>query len=163
MEGNGSDTEVLFPETELTVGDEKLTIRPFYFGEWPQAFRLAMPIFSALIKAGLVRPEDGKILWGIRAGDDLEKMLGTLFLEVPESVISLVAFAVNKPRKWFNTVRPDDGIDLAKAVFKANSDFFSKRVLPKLPTLETAPSVGERSSPSSSAPDTTGAQSEGTH
>ena len=81
-----------------------------------------------------------------------------------EARVELVAFAVKKPRAWFDELGSDDGIALTKAAFEVNGDFFARRVAPML-GMSIQPekaATGEPSSPASAPADTVGPTSSAT-
>ena len=139
-----SDLDTLFPDRELTVGGETLSIRPLTFGQLPAAVKLLNPVIKAVGASGLLGGEKKELGQIITSGLDLFAVGG-------EDLLAFLAFAVRKPREWFDTMEADDGIRVLNAVFEANMDFFNRRVLPQL-GLQAAASDGDSSSASSSQP-----------
>jgi hypothetical protein len=69
--------------------------------------------------------------------------------EAGESLLEFVAFAIGKPRAWFDDLEGDEGIALTKLVFETNGDFFVRRIAPMLGLAvqgEASPETGEQSS-----------------
>ena len=134
------DLKVLFPGTEITVGGETLTVKPFAFGLLPRVIQLLRKVTDGL-KGPFVDVlqimEDG--------GGDL---------------MDLLAVTTGKPRAWVDALPLDEGVLLTSTVLEVNRDVFTKAVVPRLTALFDAlglvPSTGETSSASSSQPDTAG-------
>lgn len=139
------DIEKLFPGgKEITAGGETLTLKPFTFGMLPRAIKLLRPVTEAVGAAGIAKFEGGNFY----LAPDWPLKLPQLMDEAGEALVLFIAFAANKPRDWFDTLGADEGIDIAKAVFEVNGDFFVKRVAPKLgmSTPAVTPPAGEQSS-----------------
>ena len=111
-----NELEVLFPDGKVVVANgESIIIKPFTFGQIPKVVGTVKKL------AGVVQGDQFDVLEAIeKGGDDL---------------IALVAFVTGKPREWFDTVPTDEGVELLKAIFEVNLDFFAKRVRPLLPTF----------------------------
>ena len=148
------DLAKLLPERELTLGSgEVLTLKPLFFGQLPKAVKLLRPVTDAVAQSGIARV-NGK---SFSLAEDWALRLPELMDAAGDGLLAFVAFAVNKPREFFDTLPADDGIALTKAVFEVNGDFFVKRIAPHLglavtPTVET----GASSLPDSSVPATVG-------
>ena len=142
-----NDLEVLFPDGKtVTVAGEGITVKPFTFGQIPKVVGTVKKL------AGVVQGDQIDVLDAIEKGG--------------EDLLALAAFVVGKPRAWFDAVPTDEGVELLKAIFEVNLDFFAKRVRPLLPTFlfpsdESSPD-GEASQPDSSATATTGKPSKAT-
>ena len=158
---SGGDLAALIPGREVTLSNgETLTLAPFFFGQLPKAIRLLRPVTDAVREAGIAGFEGGDF----RLASDWPLRIPQLMDEAGEALVEFVAFAVNKPRVWFDTLGSDDGIALTRAVFEVNSDFFARRVLPMLgmSVQPAAPATGAPSSADSSAPGTAGTTSSAT-
>lgn len=163
-DANG-DLAALLPGREVTVhpvgqAPETLTLMPFYFGALPRAVKLLRPVTDAVRSAGIAG-FDGK---DFALAPDWPMRLPQLMDEGGEALLEFVAFAVKKPRLWFDTLGTDDGIALTKAAFEVNGDFFVRKVAPML-GMSVQPekaAAGEPSSPDSSSPATTGTTSSAT-
>lgn len=140
------DLDKLMPEPrEITAGGETFTLRPFTFGQLPKAIKLLRPITEAVTSAGIAKFE-GKDFF---LAPDWPLKLPILMDEAGESLVGFVAFAIGKPREWFDTLGADEGIALTKAAFEVNGDFFVKKVAPMLgmSTPVATPPAGVPSSP----------------
>lgn len=122
------DSKTLFPAIEVTAGGETISISPFFFGQLPKAVKLLRPLVDALGSANVLT-FDGA---GATLAADWPARLPQIIDEGGEALISLLAFAINKPRAWFDTLGADDGIALTRAVFEANGSFFAERIAPML-------------------------------
>ncbi len=152
-----ADLDTLIPDRDLKIKGETVTVAPFFFGQWPKAIRLLRPLTESVRKTGIAGfTEQGFVL-----ASDWPLRLPQLIDEAGEALLEFVAFAVNKPRDWFDTMGGDDGIALAKAVFEVNGDFFVKRIAPTL-GVAVLPATGAPLSPDSSQPATAGPTSSAT-
>ena len=151
------DLAKLFPDRELTLSNgEVLTLRPFYFGQYPKAIKMLRPVTDAVRDAGIAGFNGAQF----SLASDWAMRLPQLMDEAGEALVEFVAFAVDKPRSWFDTLPGDDGILLTKAAFEVNGDFFVQRVAPKLGMA--LPPIGEPSQPDLSPSATPGTPSEAT-
>ena len=120
-----SEMQTLFPGKELTLSTgEKITIKPFTFGQLPKALKLSQKIGQALANAY----NEGKLTDS--------KVAVTSALEVladgGEDIIELVGLATGKKREWFDTVPGEDTIDILNAFVEVNKDFFIQKIMPKV-------------------------------
>ena len=118
----------------LTVGGESVAITPLRIGELPAFTRAIAPVIAEMKGSGL----DWLAVFGTHG----------------ESVFTALAVATRKPREWIESLAADEAILLVATVIEVNSDFFARRVLPKveglLAKLTTAP-AGSISPSASSA------------
>jgi hypothetical protein len=129
-----SDLETLIPPgVQITVAGETLTLKPLRVGSLPAFLRTISPVMQSLTAPAI----DWLGLFGER-GDDL---------------LSAIAIAVGKPRKWVDDLAADEAILLAAKVIEVNADFFTQTVIPKLDGLfaqmKQAPAQPSGSTPSS--------------
>lgn len=168
MSDRTGDMEVLFPQAlEVKVKGETISVSPLFFGQYPKAIKLFLPVFEAAKAANVFfvrQDKDQKnVSFGISA--DWPLKIPTLIAEGGEPLMEFVAFATGRPRKWLDTVPGDEGFALTKAVFDANIDFFNRRILPMMQKAGVAAnplSDGATSSPVSSEQDTDGTTSSAT-
>lgn len=120
------ELEVLFESREtFNINGEDISIRPFAFGELPIVISLLKGVgsyFAMHQAAGTLNTVDG-MFDVIAAGG--------------ENLIQALALNVKKPRSWFDTVAPDDGVRLMEAFLLMNIGFFTNRVLPAIKTLNS--------------------------
>jgi hypothetical protein len=131
-----SDLETLLPDHEVTVNGEPIVVTPLFFGQYPKAIKLVRPLASVIQKSGAfsaipITGPDGKASVNLQANSNWFESLPMLLEEGGEALIQFFAFAIGKPREWFDKVPGDEGFDLAHAILKANSDFFVRKILPK--------------------------------
>jgi hypothetical protein len=117
-----SDLQTIFPDAELTVQGEVLTIKPFTFGQLPKVLKLTKSFYSE------VQP----------LFEDLQGNEAQLTMQVMavggDDLIELIALGIKKPREWFDTLQIDDGVRVATAFLEVNLSFFAQRVLPQVKT-----------------------------
>ena len=154
------DLAVMFPGREVLCKGETITVMPLYFGQWPMAGKLAKPMVAVLRSANLFNirmdeDENGKPVPKFDLSDGWMGELPGLLDDGGEALLKFFAFAINKPREWFDTLPGDEGVALAQAILAENKDFLSRKVLPlmKLGGLFNweAPAAGAESLPASSA------------
>jgi hypothetical protein len=159
-----SEQGVLFPGREVAAKGETITVLPLFFGQYPPAMKLMRPLATSLSAAKIFKfqpgvDEQGAPTSKFVAADDWLSKLPQIFEEGGEALILFLAFAIGKPRKWFDTLPGDEGFALARAVFEENADFFVRRILPMLQAAGLAgPAAkdGDPSSPDSGPSDTPG-------
>lgn len=160
-----SDLETLFPQREVVVRGGTITVLPLFFGQYPKAMKLMRPLFETVKDAGIfyvVENQEKKTV-NFAIAPDWPLKLPQLIEEGGEALIAFLGFCIAKPREWFDAVPGDEGFELTKAVFEANADFFSKRILPMLQKMGVAnPPTGDVSSPVSSEPAIAGTTSSAT-
>ena len=118
-----SQLDVLYPAgKEVTAGGETITVKKIKFGKIPEASRLIVPISKQI--AAVFRPDDSRTVFD----------MGALFVELManggDALIVALGFFINKPREWFDGIENDEGLELLKAVYEVNADFFRRRILP---------------------------------
>lgn len=149
------DLQDLFPGQEVKAGGMTIPVVPLFFGQFPQATKLLKPVVAVLKDSNIIRIQQNGANTGIVWADDWLFKLPEIMIEGGEAVIQFLAFAVNMPRDWFDTLPADDGLLLTQAVFTQNANFFVKRILPLMGVIGTNPQVaktgGEPSPPDSSA------------
>ena len=159
-EENTNDLAVLFPGREVTCKGEAIKVMPLYFGQWPMAGKLAKPMVAVLRSANLFNmrmgeDENGKPSPKFDLADGWMGELPGLLDDGGEALLKFFAFAINKPRDWFDTLPGDEGVALAQAILAENKDFLSRKVLPlmKMGGLFNweATAAGAKSLPASSA------------
>lgn len=120
------ELEVLFETREtFNINGEEISIRPFGFGE--------LPIVIGLLKGV------GSYFALHRANGTLNTVEGMFDVIAAggENLIQALALNVRKPRNWFDTVSPDDGVRLMEAFLLMNIGFFTTKVLPAIKTLNS--------------------------
>jgi hypothetical protein len=156
------DLAALLPGRDVVCNGETLRVVPLFFGQLPQAAKLARPLVMALAESGLFSVNGTEM----SLAANWVTGLPMLFDQGGEAVMLFLAFAVGKPRKWFDTLPADEGLALATAVFEENRSFFVQKVLPMLKAagllVESKAPDGAPSSVDLSLPVTDGQTSNGT-
>ncbi len=157
------DIAVLFPGREVVCKGETIKVLPLYFGQYPLAAKHIKPLMAALQQSNLFMYREEANEAGVKTAtfglaDGWMAGLPDLLDDGGEALIQLFSFALKKPREWFDTLPGDEGIALAQAFFEENSDFFVKKVLPKLQAVGLT-KAGAESVPDSEATATPGATS----
>lgn len=131
--------ELLYPSgKEVMVGGETLTVREFTFGQWPKATKMLHPVISALVSQGLFSVSDGEL----QLSADWVTGIVAVMSDGGESILDLCAYVTGKPRDFFDKVSLNEGVDLIRAIFEVNADFFKKRILPMLGNLTESAQTG---------------------
>ncbi len=128
--------KILFPDEELTVAGETISLRPFPFGKYPKVLALLGQMLQPLTEylqqqkgnqLG-IQLEDGTI----RINPETIQFLIGILENGGDPFMELLAIAVDKPRAWVDKLDGDDGIKLLAGVFAVNYDFFIQRLNPAL-------------------------------
>jgi hypothetical protein len=134
------DLNVLVPSAvTVTVGGESLAITPLRIGELPAFTRALAPAVAEFRREGI----DWLALFGLHG----------------EAMLTALAVASRRPREWIEQLAADEAILLAATIIEVNSDFFARRVLPKVEAAMArlpaqGPTAGSTSPSGSSAPAT---------
>ena len=119
------ETEVLFEtRKEFTIKGEKISVRPFSFGELPIVLKLLKNVgsyFAVHQKNGTLKSIDGMMEIMAVGGENLMQAL---------------ALNIGKPREWLNDISPEDGVQMTEEFLFMNLNFFTKRVLPAIKALQ---------------------------
>lgn len=132
-----NDLAALLPGRDVVCKGETITVMPLYFGQYPTAGKLARPLVMALATSGVfgvkeVTDEAGKKSVEMALSDGWIASLPTILADGGEAMMAFFAFAIKKPRDWFDDLMADEGFELAEAILRENYDFFVRRVLPML-------------------------------
>ncbi len=116
------ELSTLFPESKITLSTgEEIVIKPFKFGQLPQAMHLAKGIFGHL----------QGIYVGGQVIEDAE-LIGSLLSHGGEQFLQLICLSVGKPRTWFDEMDAVDGLNVAVAFLEVNVSFFVQKLAPEL-------------------------------
>jgi hypothetical protein len=132
------DMEILFPERDVKIGGVTITVTPLTFGRLPKASRLIAPVLKALNESGVLSLQ-GMI---IEIAGGIVELIGA----GGDDLIAFLAFVIDRPVEWFETLAVDDGIELVKAVYEVNADFFAQRLRPMIPSQADGGKLSESSS-----------------
>jgi hypothetical protein len=119
--------QLLHTPIDVTVNGERISIKPFPFGQLHIVTAKLMPIFS--------------LFQGLHAGDAIP--FASIIEAGGENLQEVLALAAGKPREWLDTIYDfEDGQALAVAVFEANKEQFLKKILPSLGKLMSSATTG---------------------
>ena len=124
------ENEILFPDRELTLAGESVTITEFTFLQEQKAVPLAQPIIQAISDAFTGDKEPGF--------SDIEN----IFFSWGEAFNQLVCMSVNKPVEWLEKLTGQEGQLLAMTFWSVNRRFFISRVVTR--TMENTPGMAEK-------------------
>lgn len=109
----GSDSEVLFPDREITIGDETIAVREFSYGEQLRYAARCRGLLAAIEQA-FAADEAASV-------DDVIE-------DFSDEWLSLLALATGKPRDWLVALTREQGDLLSTAMWGANRDFFLRTI-----------------------------------
>lgn len=119
------DLTTLFPEQELEIKGETVTVRPISFLEGMRLGAAIQPLvddIGALFESGDAEPQ-------------LEDIL-RVFINHEAIFIKLESLCSNKSEEWVKNLDDSDGWNFALTFWTVNSNFFIRRLLaPKLNQL----------------------------
>jgi hypothetical protein len=113
-----SDLQVLFPNREITINDELISVKPLKIGQLTQAVQLSRNIIAPASE--------------LLASGDMASAAIRLIAEGGDDFLSLVGLSIGKTRAWFDDVEMDDGVAVAAIFLEVNLSFFVQRVRPIL-------------------------------
>lgn len=132
-----NDMDTLLPFNEMELGGEKINLRPFLFGKWPEVISKAANIVNIVLDA--VR-ENGENAFDVsldidnfRVSPAAFSLLLKLISEGGDNLYDILAISARQPREWVDQLEGEDGIKLLAGTFAVNKDFFTNRVAPLFP------------------------------
>jgi hypothetical protein len=136
------EAEILFPDADIVIGGETITVREFGFIEAMKVEPIAWPIIEALADIGTD--------W--ESVDFRQVMM--VFADNAEAFVQLIAASTGKSPEWVAELNDRDGNAIANTFWRVNQGFFVRRLLvllaPKLKArmakTQQAASDGEPSS-----------------
>ncbi len=117
-----TDAEILFPDEDIKIGDEVITVREFTFAESLKAVRLAQPIIRGLA-APLTELDEDNLSY-----NDID----IVFAEHADNFMQLLAMTTGKDPEWIAQLPEADGQLLAMTFWSINSGFFTRRITQQL-------------------------------
>jgi len=147
-----TDLEILFSDREIQVMGQTVTVRELRFSEQLHHHQLLAPLAAALVSTDQA----------LMTGPESVNRLYDLMAEHWEDVLSLMAICCDRDQAWVRSLPPADGENLMLAWWGVNSSFFIRRAWRPRLAEAVIKQAGDSSSPPSSAPDTTGADSAAT-
>jgi len=114
--------EVLEPSgSSVMYGGERIEVLPLTIGQLPKIVRLARPVIDSLMAMDESAGEA-----------EMVAMLMDMLDKHGEAMFGAVALAVDKPEEFIAKGKLDEFVDLAKAVYEVNRDFFAQKLAPLL-------------------------------
>jgi hypothetical protein len=111
------ETEILFPDQEITVAGEKVPIREFSIVESMQFGSSAAPLIEDLRKFSF-------------EGDSMNVSgLEEIFARHKDVFTQMLSASTGKPVEWLGTVRGRQGRELLLKFWSVNRDFFLDRMM----------------------------------
>jgi hypothetical protein len=152
MTDGAKDLAALLPGRDVQCKGESIRVLPLFFGQYPKAVKLVRPLATVLQESGAfsMRPvtdDAGKTQMQFGIAENWLGSLPDVLEKGGEALIQFFAYAIGKPRDWFDTLPGDEGFALAEAILKENADFFVQRIMPLLTasgllTASTGPDGG---------------------
>jgi hypothetical protein len=128
--------ETLAPTTrEVVVGERTITIRPVTLGKLPKLLATVEPIIGALVgSTSASSPQAGQ---GAGDPDYLDVNLGELdllrlYIAHGQRINDALPIVTDLTPAEVDKLELDKALELFKAMFEVNRDFFTQRVLPLL-------------------------------
>ena len=122
MKKQTNDAEILFPNAEITVKGETITVKEFSFIQGMKINAMARPMINDL--GHFFSDEDA----------DFSSM-SVVFDNHAELLIHLMSVSTEKPIEWFETLSDSEGQSLLMTFWSVNKSFFINRLL--LKSMET--------------------------
>lgn len=140
-----ADLDTIEPDFfEVTLASHPtVVVRPITVGQLPRFLRVIKPIVDSLAQGG-TSLEDLQ-------GGEIEVDMLALYVEHGERLNEAIAISTGLPLKVVETLGLDEGIQLAKAVWEVNADFFARRVLPLIAQAQPPQASGPGPTPSPSS------------
>ena len=130
---DSEDLEILFPERQMTIAGESITVKEFGFAE-----SLRLDPFVADFVTGIRDRLDSH-----KAAEPTSYMndVVVVFGEHPDAALELVAAACGKPIHWAAGLSAKDGQMALMAMWVVNANFFMQRlqVVKNHPVVESHP------------------------
>ena len=117
---DGNDFEVLFPDGEVAIQGEKITVKEYSFIQGLQVDRFAKHLMSGLLALFSGETEDDAFEYSA---------LAAVFAADPEAMLRLLALATGKKAKWIATLPDEEGQRLLMTWWAVNKDFFVRRLI----------------------------------
>ena len=128
-----SETEVLFAEKEVVIGNETIVIKPY---SWAQSMKLVKPlgvivqvVFKNADKLQLATKNFGKADTVIEQVMPIIDLFNEIEIEtLADAICEFLVTATKKDKEYIQSLGVDDVLEVGKAVYEVNKGFFSKRL-----------------------------------
>jgi hypothetical protein len=160
MTESKDELSILFPFNDIELGGEKINLRPFPFGKWPEVILKAAGTVNIVL--GFLQAHGESALdvsfdeGNFRVSPQAFELLLRLIRDGGDNLYDILAISARKPRAWVDGLEGEDGLQLLVGTYLVNKDFFVKQVAPLFPRglLETMKSenLGQKPSPGAQLP-----------
>lgn len=120
---DNNEAEILFPEREYMIGQEKVTVHEFTFQEGLRLGAIAQPLITALSDVFSPECDDD-------TGPDFTD-ISVVFADHWEVLFEMMSVATGRSREWLDNLSDADGQTLMMGMWLVNRDFFTRRVVSK--------------------------------
>jgi hypothetical protein len=127
------DYEIMFPDREVRIGEEIITVREYTFAEGLRIGHFHRAFLSGLSSAFL--EEQGSS--GIDIGA-IQAVLGEYWTDV----LALMAISTGKPSDWISAISDGDGQNLLMTWWAVNHAFFARRLVAEAVSRKAKAIVG---------------------
>ena len=114
------EAEVLFPDKQMRINDEIITVREFSFADGLRASSIAGPILKDLADLFTVSTPERKANYSDMA---------TVFAKHADAYLELIAISIGKSIDWLRTLGGADGDELSLIFWNVNKGFFMRRLV----------------------------------
>jgi hypothetical protein len=127
------EIDILFPEQEIVINGEAITIRPY---SWAKSMKAIQPL-SVIMKVVLdnIDEVEAAINGFNNAKNDLGKIYALMKIannqeleEILKAITQLMQLAIDKDSEYIESLSFDDGFILARAIYEVNKSFFKNRL-----------------------------------
>lgn len=134
-----TEEAILFPNADLDIGGETVTVREFGFMESMKLEPIAYPLIQALADIGAD--------WASVSHREVMQVIADHDL----AYAKLIAASVDRPLDWVQGLSDKEGMALSTAFWRVNNGFFVRRLLtlmlPQLARQAAKESAGAASLP----------------
>ncbi|OBS10785.1 DUF6631 family protein [Acidihalobacter prosperus] len=116
-QASDNEAEILFPDRQIEIGGEIVTVREFGFKEGMRLAPIAQPIIDSM--GAEVEKE---------AGPSMQALNDALYAH-PDQMVQLMAAACDRPVEWIDALSDSDGLDLLWLFWGVNARFFTRRLV----------------------------------
>ena len=117
-----TDAEILFPEREIEINGEKVTVREFTFAQGLKAAHLAQPIVHDL----------GEVIRETNIEELSYDAIDLIFSDHAEPFMQLLSIASGLDVESIEKLPEGDGQLLAMTFWEVNSGFFTRRIVRRM-------------------------------
>ena len=132
-----SEFDILFPGEDIAVfvrGEGKVMIRvePFGATQIKPAAKLAKPLLDTVFSKAKQDAANPGAATTLAKEQNMLDLVFSVVEDAQDPLIEFVAFCIGKPKAWFDGVLLEGLYDLAEGIYRQNSNFFARRIMPLL-------------------------------